>query len=244
MGENHSLDDPPVPGRECGRCTVCCKTPKINVPELKKFAAVLCNHCTEGVGCKIYEARPSVCRGWYCGWRRLPGLGEHWRPDRCGVLIDVVDQGIPAGFPPVGLKFDVVDSPSVLTWYPLIKYIGSEIERGMPVFLGVPAPIGYERRKIFLNYLMAEAVASHDRMRIIDGLVSAYEMGGAGRQEGKNHVRLGLSHRRLRSHYLLVREGARKFYRLLQLERIARAEGAMPSRWLLARTISIRSTLI
>ncbi len=180
MGENQSTKDYLVPGRECGSCTVCCKTLKINVPELKKLAAVLCDHCAAGVGCKIYESRPSVCKEWYCGWRGMGYLSDEWRPDRCGVLIDIVGgegEGIPADFPQVGLKFDIVDSPRVLTWDPLIKFIGSEIERGRPVFLGIPTPVGYERRKVFLNHLMAHAVASRDRMLMIDGLVSAYQMG-------------------------------------------------------------------
>lgn len=180
MGESQSADDYLVAGRECGGCTVCCKTLKINVPELKKLAAVLCEHCTAGVGCRIYEARPSVCKGWYCGWRRLAYLDEAWRPDRCGVLIDIVggeDQGIPAGFAQVALKFDVIDSPHVLNWDPLIRFIGSEIERGRPVFLGVPARIGYERRKVFLNHLLAQAVASRDRTLMVDALMGAFQIG-------------------------------------------------------------------
>src|ERR1700730_4090526 len=135
---------------------------------------------TENVGCKIYETRPAVCAGWYCGWRGMRYLDDDWRPDRCGVLIDIVGAeggDIPAGFAQVALKFDIVDSPRVLAWDPLIGFVGSEIERGRPVFLGIPAPVGYERRKVFLNYLMAEAVASRDRMLMINGLVAAFQMG-------------------------------------------------------------------
>ena len=179
MDEKQTAKDYLVSGRECGSCTVCCKALKIDAPELKKLAAVLCEHCTGGVGCKIYETRPAVCKAWYCSWRRMGYLNDDWRPDRCGVLIDIVGEGegIPAGFPQVGLKFDVVESPRVLAWDPLIKFIGSEIERGRPVFLGVPAPVGYERRKVFLNYLMADAVASRDRALMVKGLVSAFEIG-------------------------------------------------------------------
>jgi hypothetical protein len=180
MGEDQTANDHLVSGRECGSCTVCCKSLKINVPELKKLADVLCDHCTQGVGCKIYETRPSVCKGWYCGWRRMRYLNDDWRPDRCGVLIGIIggeDQGIPAGFPQVGLKFDIVDSSRVLTWDPLIGFIRSEIERGRPVFLGVPTPVGYEKRKVFLNHLLAHAVASRDRVLMINGLVEAFQMG-------------------------------------------------------------------
>jgi hypothetical protein len=168
-----------VSGRECGGCTVCCKAPKIDEPELKKLAGVLCDHCALGVGCKIYESRPPVCKQWHCGWRSLAYLEDEWRPDRCGVLICIVGkgEGIPTEFRQVGLKFDVVDSPRVLTWDPLIKFIGAEIQRRHPVFLGVPAPIGYERRKVFLNYALANAVASHQRLQMVDGLISAFQSG-------------------------------------------------------------------
>nr|ACN58747.1 hypothetical protein AKSOIL_0069 [uncultured bacterium BLR3] len=180
MGENLNADAYLVPNRECGSCTMCCKALKIDVPQLKKLAAVACEHCAEGVGCKIYETRPPVCKGWYCGWRRMGYLNDEWRPDRSGVLIDVVggeDQGIPPGFAPVGLKFDVLDSRHVLSWNPLIKFIASEIAQGHPVFLGVPAPVGYERRKVFLNHLMAAAVAVRDRRGMINALESAFQMG-------------------------------------------------------------------
>ena len=180
MGENQTAKDYLVAGRECGSCTVCCKVLKINVPELKKLAGVLCEHCAENVGCKIYQTRPVVCAGWHCGWRGMPYLGDDWRPDRCGVLIGIVGgEGgeIPAGFPQVALKFDIIDSPRVLAWDPLLGFIASEIERGRPVFLGIPAAVGYERRKVFLNYLLADAVASRDRTPIFNGLVAAFQMG-------------------------------------------------------------------
>ena len=106
-------------------------------------------------------------------------LSDDWRPDRCGVLIGIVegDEAIPAGFRQVALKFDVVDSASALSWEPLVRFIGSEIERGNPVFLGTPSPVGYERRKVFLNHMLAEAVATRDLAAIIDGLRWAFQIG-------------------------------------------------------------------
>jgi hypothetical protein len=46
----------------------------------------------------------------------------------------------------------------------------------MLVFLGVPVPVGYERRKIFLPPLLANAIASRDGTSMIRGLLSAFEM--------------------------------------------------------------------
>jgi hypothetical protein len=177
MSAEPITSDDLVAGRECGSCTVCCRMLKISAPELKKLAGMLCQHCT-GAGCGIYEKRPAVCGGYYCGWRGMAYLTEHWRPDRCGVLISFLgkDDGIPPEFEQVGLKFDV-DEPRVLAWDPLIKFIGAEIERGRAVFLGVPAQIGYERRKVFLNYAMAGAVKSRQRDQMIASLEAAFRVG-------------------------------------------------------------------
>jgi len=106
-------------------------------------------------------------------------LNDEWRPDRCGILICLVGagEGIPPEFPQLGLKFDVIESPDVLNWDPLLKYIGFEISRGTPVFLGTPAAIGYERRKVFLNQMMAHAVATRQRVLMLDTLKRAYAIG-------------------------------------------------------------------
>ena len=71
-------------GNSCGDCTVCCMA--LNVEEIGKKAGILCEHCTPK-GCGIYETRFEVCRGFLCGWRMVPQLGDDWRPDRSGVLI-------------------------------------------------------------------------------------------------------------------------------------------------------------
>ena len=34
------------------------------------------------------DTRYEVCRTYHCGWRALGQLGEEWRPDKSGVLID------------------------------------------------------------------------------------------------------------------------------------------------------------
>ena len=176
MNVHHSLNRPQASIRECGGCTVCCRIPKIT--ELKKPAGLLCQHCNENVGCGIYETRPSVCREFHCGWKELLYLGDEWRPDKSGILICLVGEGedIPAAFPQLGLKFDV-ESPRVLNWFPLIALIAKEIQRGMPVFLGTPSPVGYDRRKVLLNPLMANAVASRDRTLMAQALKRAFEIG-------------------------------------------------------------------
>jgi hypothetical protein len=150
-----------VPDRDCGGCTVCCKHLAIDVPQLKKPAGVLCLHCHEAKGCAIYETRPDVCMNWYCGWRRFP-LEDSWRPDRCGILITLVDEGIPSRYEKrVGLKFHLVDSLQSVLWEPCVHYIASLIESGVPVFLSVSGRDGHDARSVFLNDGMAAAIATH-----------------------------------------------------------------------------------
>src|SRR5262245_47876071 len=93
MPEPRSLPEivlgPPAPGRECGACTACCKLPEIDLPELNKPAGIVCPHCT-GVSCGVYDARPVVCRTYFCVWRRVAALPDAARPDRLGVMFHLL----------------------------------------------------------------------------------------------------------------------------------------------------------
>jgi hypothetical protein len=159
-----------VPNRDCGGCTVCCKVLAIDTPQLKKPPGLLCKHCVKGAGCGIYESRPSVCVTWFCGWRRLP-LDDSWRPDRCGILITLVDEGIPSHYEKrVGLKFHLVDSLQRAQWPSFVTYIASLIDMRIPVFLSVPGLEGHDNKVAFLNDGMAAAVATHINDRVAQEL--------------------------------------------------------------------------
>ena len=80
---------PLVEGRACGECFACCV--EINVDELSKPARQPCVHCGSG-GCAIYDARPRVCRAWFCAWRRLADLPDHLRPDRSGLMACLMER--------------------------------------------------------------------------------------------------------------------------------------------------------
>ena len=69
--------------RQCGECSLCCKTNRID--ELESPAGQWCKHCTPGDGCGLHIDRPQVCRNFECLW--LGGMfDEDMRPDRIGVL--------------------------------------------------------------------------------------------------------------------------------------------------------------
>jgi hypothetical protein len=76
----------PVKGCACAGCTLCCKL--LAVPELEKPAGQWCQNCAVGVGCLVHdEGQPVGCKEWNCWWRVEARVGDHWRPDRCGMVL-------------------------------------------------------------------------------------------------------------------------------------------------------------
>jgi hypothetical protein len=59
----------------------------MGIPEIDKAPLTWCRHCEIGVGCKIYEERPGVCRSFYCRYMLTPSLGEHWKPSNCNMVL-------------------------------------------------------------------------------------------------------------------------------------------------------------
>lgn len=72
---------------KCGECTACCHI--VPVKEIDVRAWQGCPHeCA--TGCSIYAARPTSCKIWNCQWLAEPGWDDKYRPDRCGVVVDVL----------------------------------------------------------------------------------------------------------------------------------------------------------
>jgi hypothetical protein len=132
----------PLAKRECGACRACCEVLKIDVPELKKKAGVLCRHHT-GMGCGIYATRPPVCQHFLCGWRLFEDLGDDWRPDLAGVLIvkrvaaEVSKEYRDA---PYGLSIAVTGDEAAMTRPGFAEYVVREIGKGVPVEIRSNSP--------------------------------------------------------------------------------------------------------
>jgi hypothetical protein len=171
-----TLSDILVPGRECGACTVCCKDLLIDTPELKKVCGELCVHCDAGRGCRIYERRPEACRSWYCGWRVMPQLDDSWRPDISKVLVTITAEDIPAPYRGPGMRIDLLGSTQKILWPPLVNLIGGAIQNRVPVFLSVPGKPGHASGKLFLNDVLAGALANKDWPRARNTLLQAAEL--------------------------------------------------------------------
>ena len=52
--------------RKCGDCNLCCKLPYTKFKKDYEW----CSNCEIGVGCKIYETRPQVCKDFSCLWQK------------------------------------------------------------------------------------------------------------------------------------------------------------------------------
>ena len=93
-GQDSGNGVPPGQVRSCNGCTLCCKV--MSVYELEKSPGEWCLHCRVGVGCSIYDNRPTECRQFLCGYLALSDLSEEWKPSRSKIIIttDVIRNDI------------------------------------------------------------------------------------------------------------------------------------------------------
>lgn len=155
-----------VSGRQCGACTVCCKILPVATKELKKTANVLCQHCDEGRGCRIYETRPVVCCGFYCEWLLNPQIPATWRPDKSGIFIERIAREHIDDIPKAcaadyAISFMLVQ-PDAIERPALIETIAEYTSRRIATFLTIPGPAGYLPAQMFLNDVLGSAAAKRD----------------------------------------------------------------------------------
>jgi len=132
----------PLKKRECGPCKACCEVLKIDVPELKKKAHVLCRFHT-GTGCGIYETRPPVCQHFLCGWRLFAELDDGWRPDLSGALIvrrEAADVAKDYRDAPYGLSIGIIGDEETMTRPGFAEFVVGEIAKGIPVEIRSNSP--------------------------------------------------------------------------------------------------------
>jgi hypothetical protein len=162
-----------IPSRECGSCTACCRVLPIRTPELEKTSHVLCAKCREGIGCRIYETRPKLCREYFCGWRWLEALPEAWRPDESGVFVDRVKfrDGAAHEIPPHYNHAFMIQllllRPDAIEGHHFAEVVWTFVNAGIPVFLGACGPPGHQNALVFLNEAVKEAVIARDRPRVL-----------------------------------------------------------------------------
>lgn len=129
-----------APG-SCGDCVVCCTWLDIETEGLSKKAGILCQHST-GKGCGIHATRPQLCRGFFCGYRLIPALGDQWRPDRCGVMILLVEKNVPAQYTGAGTGFNfvVLGGEAAILRPGFAEYVSLLVSRNVAVYLSADSP--------------------------------------------------------------------------------------------------------
>lgn len=110
----------------------------IDKPEIQKEAGVTCRHCRGG--CTIKDHWPSLCRDYFCAWRRLKIMDDSWRPDRSGVLAEVeLERGeLHLSLVLVGNALKTVRQP----WF--VDFVAYSVRNGVQLFLGIPGPPGHQ----------------------------------------------------------------------------------------------------
>jgi hypothetical protein len=122
---------------------------------LKKNADEPCVNLREQGGCSIYDIRPSVCRTWYCGWRLIPSLADHWRPDQSKLLIRF--DGSDYTIQPTGISHI-----SKLLTDEALELIGGMIASDISVSISIPTKPGFCSANATLNQYLGEAVEKRD----------------------------------------------------------------------------------
>jgi hypothetical protein len=137
----------------------------VDTAEFQKLPGVPCTHLCK-TGCSIHATRYPICRSYHCGWRCLQFLGEDWRPDKSGVLIDFQFDDLPSHYPKrPGIRLTLVDRTKALR-RDFYDYAARLIAAEVPVVLAVPGPPSHFPAGGFLNDALKEAVAARDLSQV------------------------------------------------------------------------------
>ena len=138
-----------IQNRECGACTVCCTAKPISSGGMVKPPGITCEHCTTH-GCGIYETRYDICIGYLCGWKWAPFIPEEMRPDKSGLLFDIIQEPAKDGY--VGeviiLAFKDPEDFARGRGPDIISYL---IDQNVAVYLSRPGPPGMLNAKVQVN---------------------------------------------------------------------------------------------
>ncbi len=145
-----------IPDRQCGACTACCEFAPIKHERLHKPTNLLCPHCSEHIGCQVYDIRPDVCRDWNCGWKILPSIPTDWSPDRSGLVFRVED------LRESEITVTILDESRALLSDEFASLIVQWIDEGMRVFFQTLGPARHYPTHVFMNPVLSGATRARD----------------------------------------------------------------------------------
>jgi hypothetical protein len=157
-----------VPGRKCGECTACCVVHLFDSPEFQKLPGIACRHLKPGGGaCSIHATRYSQCRAYHCGWRYMAGLGEGWRPDKSGVVVDFLTDDLPPQYPKrPGVRLTLFGTKEAAFNPAFLDFVAQLVVNEIPSFIAVTGPPGYLPASGFLNDALKDAAERRDYAEI------------------------------------------------------------------------------
>ena len=164
-----------MPGRQCGDCSACCVVLNVDTPEFQKMPGKPCAHLCAGGGCAIHATRFPVCREYHCAWRYLASLGEEWRPDRSGVLVDFQHDELPAHLPKrPGVRVTVFKAPTAEFQPLFLRWVAGLVAQDVPVVLAVPGPPGHFPAGAILNDALKDPVSRRDITGVHAAVAAAF----------------------------------------------------------------------
>jgi hypothetical protein len=94
-------------------------------------------------------------------------LGEDWRPDKSGLLIDFQVEGLPPHYKKrPGIRLTLAGSRE-LAFHPVfMDYVARLVTAEVPVILAVPGPPGHFPASTLLNDALREAAKTRDFARM------------------------------------------------------------------------------
>ena len=156
---------PPVEGRDCGNCNVCCVIFAINDPALTKPQGVRCPNSLPDNRCGIHDHRPQTCRDFLCGWRLLRWVHPGLRPDLSGVMIRVMPEDID-GNRRLCMRVTFL-TDAALEADGAAEAVAAAVAGNVPVFLHVQAEDGHPHVTTRVDEVLAQSVRERNRPELV-----------------------------------------------------------------------------
>ena len=141
--------------KRCDSCTLCCEV--VPVAEIGLAAFTRCpklHSLPEAkIGCSIYPTRPRGCAIWNCQWLAEDSWPDELRPDRCGVVVDIM---------PDLILVHGVETPAMQMWvapghelafqhHPILSLVMSIAAQGMAIIWRYRGEDGAQTARIFIR---------------------------------------------------------------------------------------------
>lgn len=97
----------------------------------------------------------------------MAGLGDGWRPDRSGVLVDFLNEDLPPQYPKrPGVRLTLFGAKEAVFNPAFLDFVVQLIVNDVPSFIAVTGPPGHMPASGFLNDALKDAAERRDHAAI------------------------------------------------------------------------------